>query len=113
MSIQQKVSSLPINIDDNPDLKLIQVASQSTRLQILDYLLKNKKMYPTQLEKKLNIQRRVVSFHLSALEEVGLVKSKYGLSDDDKRPQAVRYYTITEKGKEIFERIMSMLNSGR
>jgi|GraSoiStandDraft_41_1057321.scaffolds.fasta_scaffold970342_2 DNA-binding transcriptional ArsR family regulator len=108
MSIQQKVSSIPLNIDNNPDFKRMQVAAQSTRLQILNLLLQNKKMYPTQLEKELGIQRRVVSFHLSALEEVELVKSKYGLSDDDKRPQAVRYYSITEHGKDIYKRILSM-----
>jgi DNA-binding transcriptional ArsR family regulator len=110
---QQKVSSIRIPIDKNPDIQLIHVAAQSTRLQILNLLLssKNQKMYPTQIEKRLGIQRRVISFHLNALEEVGLVKSKFGLTEeeDGKRPQAVRYYSITDKGEEIFRRISEML----
>jgi DNA-binding transcriptional ArsR family regulator len=114
MIVQQKVSSIKIPIDKNPDIHLIHVAAQSTRLQILNLLLssKNQKMYPTQIEKSLGIQRRVISFHLNALEEVGLVKSKFGLTEEDsegKRPQAVRYYSITDKGEDIFKRITDML----
>ena len=108
MIAQQKVSSLPIRIDDNPDLKLVQVAAQSTRLHILNLLLKGQRMYPTQLEKTLAIQRRVISFHLDALEKAKLVESKFGLSGDS-RPQAVRYYSITPKGKDILGRVLDML----
>jgi DNA-binding transcriptional ArsR family regulator len=109
MLSQQKVSTIKVLIDDQ-DIKLIHVAAQPTRLQILNLLLNNQKMYPIQIEKNLHIQRRVISFHLNALEELELVKSIYGLSeDDDKRPQAVRYYTITHKGKDIFERILELL----
>jgi DNA-binding transcriptional ArsR family regulator len=70
-------------------------------------------MYPTQIEKSWRYKEEgFISFHLDALEEVGLVKSKYGLSEEDagKRPQAVRYYSITDnKGEEIFKRISDML----
>lgn len=65
-------------------------------------------MYPTQLGRTLHIPRRVISFHLDALEEVALVQSEFGLSQD-KRPQAVKYYIATAEGKETFERILSML----
>jgi DNA-binding transcriptional ArsR family regulator len=106
MSVQQ-VSSIKIPID-NPDIELIHVAAQSTRLQILNFLINNQKMYPTQLEKNLGIQRRVISFHLEALEKAKLVKSQFGLSEDT-RPAAVKYYSITTKGKEIFERVLGML----
>ena len=110
MLTQQKVSSLPPIkrwIDDNPDLKLVQVAAQSTRLHIL-YLLLSQRMYPTQLEKELRIQRRVISFHLGALEKAKLVESKFGLSEEGNRPQAVRYYSITPKGKEILQMLLDM-----
>ena len=55
--VQQKVSSIKIPIDKNPDIELIHVAAQSTRLQILNLLLssKNQKMYSTQIEKNLGI----------------------------------------------------------
>jgi predicted ArsR family transcriptional regulator len=111
MLAQQKVSALPIRreIDNNPVLKLVQVAAHSTRLHILNQLLNSQRMYPTQLEKELGIPRRVISFHLDALEKAKLVESEFGLSGDN-RPQAVKYYSITPKGKEIFERLLSMLN---
>jgi predicted transcriptional regulator len=110
LSAQQEVSSIrPIKrlIDDNPELKLVQVAAQSTRLHILD-LLSRQRMYPTQLEKELGIQRRVISFHLNALEKAKLVESNFGLSGDN-RPQAVRYYSITPKGEQIFRMLLDML----
>ena len=106
--VQQKVSSLPFKIDI-PDLKLVRVAAQSTRLHILHLLLEGQRMYPTQLEKQLGIQPRVVSFRLDALEKARLVESKFGLSEDRNRPQAVRYYSITPKGKEILQRLLDML----
>ena len=108
MSAQRTLSSIKIPID-NPTIELIHVAAQSTRLQILNLLTYEKKMYPTQLEKTLKIQRRVISFHLDALEKVKLVKSEFGLTEDP-RPQAVRYYSITPKGKDILERLLNMLN---
>lgn len=108
MSAQRTLSSIKIPID-NPTIELIHVAAQSTRLQILNLLTYEKKMYPTQLEKTLKIQRRVISFHLDALEKVKLVKSEFGLTEDY-RPQAVRYYSITPKGKDILERLLNMLN---
>jgi DNA-binding transcriptional ArsR family regulator len=56
----------------------------------------------------LNIPRRVISFHLDALEKVGLVKSEFGLSQDA-RPQAVRFYAITPGGKDIFEIVYKII----
>jgi DNA-binding PadR family transcriptional regulator len=34
--------------------------------------------------------------------------SEFGLSEDS-RPQAVRYYSITPKGKEIFQRVYEII----
>ncbi len=93
---------------DNPDLEYLQVASQSTRLKILNTLTRTKKMYASNLAQELGFERKIISFHLNALENVGLVKSEFGLTED-KRPAAVRYYEITPKGKEIFEKILNML----
>ena len=106
MSVQ-KVSSIRIP-PDNHNIQLIHVATESTRLQILNILINKGREYPTQLEKELGIQRRVISFHLEALEKVNLVKSEFGLSKDS-RPQAVKYYAITPKGKEIFERVLKIV----
>lgn len=107
MPIQRSLSSIKLPTD-NPDIELIHVAAQSTRLQILNLLVRGKKMYPTQLEKTLKIPRRVISFHLGALEKAKLVESEFGLSEDQ-RPQAVRYYSITHKGKDIFDMLLQIL----
>ncbi|HYJ03411.1 MAG TPA: ArsR family transcriptional regulator [Nitrososphaeraceae archaeon] len=93
---------------DNPDLEYLQVASQSTRLKILNTLTRTKKMYASNLAQELGFERKIISFHLNALENVGLVKSEFGLTED-KRPAAVRYYEITPKGTEILEKISEML----
>jgi DNA-binding transcriptional ArsR family regulator len=92
----------------NPDLEAFQVASQSTRLKILNTLTRTKKMYASNLAQDLGFERKIISFHLNSLEKVGLVKSEFGLTED-KRPAAVRYYEITPKGKEILEKISEML----
>ena len=57
----------------------------------------------------MSCQRKVIAFHLSALEQVGLVKSEFGLSED-KRPVAAKFYWLTPKGREILDRILEMLN---
>jgi predicted ArsR family transcriptional regulator len=68
----------------------------------LQILITEGKMYPTKLEKNLKIQRMVISFHLDALEKVGLVKREFGLSQDS-RPQAVRYYSITRNAQRAID----------
>ena len=100
----------PIDLDNNPEIEQIRVASQSTRLQILNLLLSPeiKRLYPTHMEKILGVPRRVISFHLSALEEAGLVQSEFGLSEDS-RPQAVKYYSATPEGRVTFDRLTHML----
>jgi predicted transcriptional regulator len=93
---------------DNPDLESLQVASQPTRLKILNALTRTKKMYASNLGQELGVERKVISFHLNALEKAKLVKSEFGLTED-KRPAAVKYYEITSKGKDIFDKILHIL----
>ena len=93
---------------DNPDLESLQIASQPTRLKILNTLTRTKKMYASNLAQEIRVERKVVSFHLNALEKAKLVKSEFGLTED-KRPAAVKYYEITAKGKDIFEKILKIL----
>jgi predicted ArsR family transcriptional regulator len=95
-------------IQKNPDIERIHIASQPTRLHILNLLTKTNKMYATQIGEILSIDRKIITFHLNSLEEAKLAKSEYGLSED-KRPVAVKYYELTAKGKEILERILAMI----
>ena len=93
---------------DVRDLESLQIASQSTRLKILNSLTRTKRMYASNLAQKLGVERKVISFHLNALEKAKLVKSEFGLTED-KRPAAVKYYEITARGKDIFEKILKIL----
>ncbi|MPZ08543.1 MAG: helix-turn-helix domain-containing protein [Nitrososphaeraceae archaeon] len=95
-------------LHNNPDVERIHIASQPTRLRILHLLTDKSRMYATQIGETLSIDRKIITFHLNALEEAELVTSKYGLSED-KRPVAVKYYELTSKGKEILERILQMI----
>ena len=92
---------------DNPDLESLQVASQPTRLKILNSLTK-RKMYASNLAQELGVERKVIAFHLNALEKAKLVKSEFGLTEY-RRPAAVKYFEITAKGKDIFEKILKIL----
>jgi DNA-binding MarR family transcriptional regulator len=65
-------------------------------------------MYASNIARELDIERKIIAFHLNTLEKAGLVKSAFGLSDDY-RPAAVKYYQLTPKGKEIFEDILKIL----
>jgi predicted transcriptional regulator len=40
--------------------------------------------------------RKVIAFHLNALEDADLVHGQFGLSQDE-RPVAVKYYRLTGK----------------
>jgi predicted transcriptional regulator len=95
-------------LEDNPDIERIHVAAQSTRLHILNLLTKNSKLYASKLGEMLNTERKVIAFHLNALEKAGLVNSEFGLSEDE-RPVAVRYYKLTPKGKEILRKLVSII----
>lgn len=96
-----------ILIEESQDIKKIHVVVHSTRVKILNALIK-RRMFASNLLPELNIERKVITFHLNALEKAELVKSKFGLTED-KRPSAVKYYEITPKGKEIFENLFKIL----
>jgi DNA-binding transcriptional ArsR family regulator len=105
----QKTDNVPyIDLNDpkiNPDLERIHVASHPTRIRILHSLLDGRN-YAAKLAQELQIERKVVAFHLAELYKVDLVKGRYALNQD-KRPGAVKYYELTDKGKEIYEHIIS------
>ncbi len=86
-------------------------AVHPTRLEILRRLA-NEKAYAAKLEELMKIDRKMVSFHLIALEKAELVTSEFALKSEPKgRPVAVRYYQLTPKGKEILEKLKSVLST--
>jgi DNA-binding transcriptional ArsR family regulator len=88
----------------------IYVATHPTRSNILTQL-ESQKMYASKLEEIINVDRKIISFHLSKLERAGLVASEYGLMTTSKtRPMAVRYYTLTVEGEKMVKKLKAMLS---
>lgn len=90
--------------------EIVYVATHPTRSSILTQL-DSQKMYASKLENKINIDRKIISFHLSKLEKAGLVASEYGLMTSPKtRPMAVRYYSLTTEGEKMVKKLRVMLS---
>lgn len=86
---------------------LIHIASHPVRFKILKVLY-TEKGYASNIGEKIKMGRKITAFHLNTLERYKLVKSEYGLNYDP-RPAAVRYYEITKNGREIFEKIKTII----
>ncbi|MHC1610857.1 MAG: ArsR/SmtB family transcription factor [Candidatus Methanospirareceae archaeon] len=73
-------------------------------------LLAEKPMHINQISKEMGEERRLVSYHLLALEESGFVSSKYEISESPKsKGKAIRKYWVTEKVKGVIEEIKEKL----
>jgi predicted transcriptional regulator len=91
------------------DAETLYTAMHPTRLEILARVA-IKSTYATALEDEIGIDRKIVAFHLAVLEKAGLVSSKFGLKNEPQtRPVAVKYYELTTKGKDAFERAKKAL----
>lgn len=88
----------------------IYVAMHPTRSNILTQL-ESQKLYARKLEEIINVDRKIISFHLSKLERAGLVASEYGLMTTSKtRPMAVRYYSLTVEGEKMVKKFKVILS---
>lgn len=88
----------------------IYVAMHPTRSNILTQL-ESQKLYASKLEEIINVDRKIISFHLSKLERAGLVASEYGLMTTSKtRPMAVRYYSLTVEGEKMVKKFKVILS---
>ncbi|HJU78825.1 MAG TPA: winged helix-turn-helix domain-containing protein [Nitrososphaeraceae archaeon] len=94
----------------NEIYEMVYVATHPTRSSILTQL-ESEKMYASKLEDKINVDRKIISFHLSKLEKAGLVASEYGLMTTSKtRPMAVRYYSLTTEGEKMVKKLKAILS---
>lgn len=90
--------------------EIIYVATHPIRLNIL-IRLESEKVYASKLEEMMDVDRKIISFHLSKLEKAGLVTSEYGLKTSSKtRPMAVRYYSVTTEGEKLVKKLKSILS---
>jgi DNA-binding HxlR family transcriptional regulator len=92
---------------DEHDIERLHVATHPDKLKLLHRLLRGSSDAAS-LAKELLVKRKVISVHLGELEKLGLVED-VALSQG-KRPLEVNYYKFTQKGKNIYENIVHLLN---
>jgi DNA-binding transcriptional ArsR family regulator len=79
------------------------------RYRIVELLAENP-MHINQISKAMGEERRLVSYHLLALEECGFVNSKYEISESPKsKGKAIRKYWITDKVDNVIAEIKKKL----
>lgn len=90
-------------------IKEAHVLLHPIRFRIVE-LLVEKPMHINAISKALGEERRLVSYHLLALEESGFVNSKYEISENPKsKGKAIRKYWVTEKVDDVIAKIKSNL----
>ena len=78
------------------EYKLINIITSPSRLQILIELSRGKSMYVTELSQTLKMDRSTVSYHLSILEEAGLVRSYYKVLGGHSPNKVGRFIELNE-----------------
>jgi predicted transcriptional regulator len=94
--------------DDNHDIERLHVATHPDKLKLLHHLLRGSRD-ALSLAEELLVKRKVIAVHLDELEKVGLVEEDVALGQG-KRPDEVKYYKLTQKGKHIYENIVQLLD---
>ena len=98
-TLKRKLSSKGDFLEDAHTL------SQPIGFRIVALLLE-KTMHINAISKELGVERRLVSYHLNALEEHGFVSSKYEISEEQKsKGKSIRKYWVTEKAVEMISDI--------
>lgn len=83
-------------------LEMAQVVMESARWKIMENLQENPK-YIGQIAKDLNLDRSNVAYHLSVLEQNGLVNSEYKILVPPHSPgKAARFYSVNKQVYEEF-----------
>lgn len=85
------------------DIERLHVATHPDKLKLL-----HRSSDAASLAKELLVKRKVISVHLGELENLGLIED-IALTQG-KRPVDVKYYKLTQKGKNIYENIVHLLN---
>ena len=79
---------------------------QRTRLRILLLLKKaDAPLYIEQIAQDVGESSRLTAHHLEILEELGLLKSEFGIIKDASRPIAGRFFETTKKADQALERL--------
>lgn len=102
------------------DKKLIEDSSilltHPVRIKLLELLQKEGTKYISEISKELDMNRKSLVVHLSILERTGLISSNYESKSlqvlKSRNPSvenyiAVKNYTLTERAREILEKLHS------
>ncbi|MFY3740258.1 MAG: putative transcriptional regulator [Candidatus Nitrosomirales archaeon] len=83
-------------------------ASHPKRMEILRKLVERRK-YAAELENELPVARKVIAFHLIVLEHHGLIKGEYALKAGNGRSFAVKYYNLTDSGRDLLNQLGAII----
>ncbi len=74
--------------------------------------LSESKSYASRLAEQLDLNPKLVQFHLAILEKHGLVESEFGLEKrpSEGRPVAVRYYVPTKDGRHFADIVKKFID---
>lgn len=87
------------------DVRLAHIITHPVRHKIAKLLTNSQKMYIAQMSEELDVDRKVVSFHLRVMERDGLLETKLETKTPHVgNPVLVRYAWLTDKTKEILEK---------
>ena len=94
-------------------LELGHVLLHPIRFKIVKLIRKNDKLYVNQMAEMLNIDRKLISFHLSTLNQYGFVKSEYEiLEQSHSKGKAAKYYQLTNKVDNVLSDFISEVVNG-
>src|SRR6058998_873259 len=89
--------------------KSLRLALHPHRRRILDKLGQSSS-YPSLLARQLDLNPKLIQFHLSVLEKANLVSGMFELeSTGCQRPRAVKSYALTEDGLKILSLVASLV----
>ncbi len=90
-------------------LRDVHILLHPVRYRIVE-LLMDEPMHINEISREVNIERRLVSYHLLTLEEHGFVKSNYEISEHPRsKGRAIRKYEPTEKVKHVLSELRKIL----
>lgn len=88
--------------NNNSVLKLGHILIHPVRYQIIRAIKDKGKLYINEIAGMLDIDRKVISFHLQTLSEYGFVEGEYEiLKIPRSKGKAAKYFKITSKVDEV------------
>lgn len=96
----------------NDTLALGYILLHPIRYQIIRALKEKQKLYINELEGILGINRKVISFHLSTLNQYGFVEGNYEvlkIPHSDSKGKAAKYFKPTPKVDEVLDAVCRYL----